>query len=114
MVQIDNTNYPKEDNRNQRFGYASNIAVDLYIKTLLSQMEDGKTTPINEEEVSKAIGVVNTIKSIDPKTLFTLLSALNLLNAAIKDKSFKSVLYYSYIKNNVTKVADVLLTRVSS
>lgn len=110
MVQIDNTNYPKEDNRNQRVGYASNIAVDLYIKTLLSQMEDGNTTPINEEEVSKAIGVVNTIKSTDPKTLFTLLSALNLLNAAIKDKSFKSVLYYSYIKTNVTKVADVLLT----
>ena len=64
-------------------------------------------------EVDKAITVVNNLTETDSKSLFYLLSAINLLNAAIKVKKYKSQLHYEFIKTKVSNIADNILNNPS-
>lgn len=83
-----------------------NHVIELY------NTSGGKTLPITEESVNDAISYLDYSDINNSESLFVLLASLNLLNAAVKKDSLKSTLYYNYIKSNVSKVADVVLTNI--
>ena len=83
-----------------------NHVIELY------NTSGGKTLPITEESVNDAISYLDYSDISNSESLFVLLASLNLLNAAVKKDSLKSTLYYNYIKSNVSKVADVVLTNI--
>ena len=76
---------------------------------LYDQLEGDESQPIDGSVVDEAISIINNRSAIDSKSLFLLLSALNLLNAAIKIEKHKSQLYYGFIKSKVSKIADVII-----
>lgn len=51
---------------------------------LYDQLEGNESQPIDGSIVDEAISVINNRSAIDSNSLFLLLSALNLLNAAVK------------------------------
>ena len=56
---------------------------------LYDQLEGDESQPIDGSIVDEAISVINNRSAIDSNSLFLLLSALNLLNAAVKtEKQF--------------------------
>ena len=67
-------------------------------------------SPISEDSVKDAIRYIDDFDLKDSKSLFAIVAALNLLNAAVKKDNLKSSLYYAYIKTNVSKVADYFLS----
>lgn len=69
-----------------------------------------ESSPISEDSVKDAIRYIDDFDLKDSKSLFTIVAALNLLNAAVKKDDLKSSLYYAYIKTNVSKVADYYLS----
>ena len=66
--------------------------------------------PISEDSVKDAIRYIDDFEIKDSKSLFAIVAALNLLNAAVKKDNLKSSLYYAYIKTNVSKVANYYLS----
>ena len=76
---------------------------------LYDQLEGDESQPINGSIVDEAISVINNRSAIDSNSLFLLLSALNLLNAAVKTEKHKSQLYYGFIKSKVSKIADAII-----
>ena len=83
--------------------------ISEYIIKLYDQLEGDESQPIDDSVVDEAISIINNRSAIDSKSLFLLLSALNLLNAAIKIEKLKSQLYYGFIKSKVSKIADVII-----
>lgn len=81
-----------------------------HISQLYNSLVDGEVQPISEESVKKAICYIDDFHLSDNGSLLIIVSALNLLNAAVKKDNFKSTLYYSYIKSNVNKVAEFFLS----
>lgn len=69
-----------------------------------------ESSPISEDSVKDAIRYIDDFDLKDSKSLFAIVAALNLLNAAVKKDNLKSSLYYAYIKTNVSKVADYFLS----
>lgn len=88
------------------------ISVDI-IK-LYNQLEGDESLPIDGSMVDDAISVINNRSAFDPNTLFLLLSAINLLNAAVKTEKYKSQLYYGFIKAKVSKIADTIIQNPTS
>lgn len=80
------------------------------ISHLYNSLPTGEAQPISAEAVQDAIRCIETFDLSDSNSLFIIVAALNLLNAAIKKDNLKSALYYSYIKTNVSKVADFYLS----
>ena len=73
----------------------------------LSKIEDFKTNILTNQ-------VLNAKKLINdnPKTtahLFLILCAMNLLNAALKDKQFNQEVYYGMLKPKVSKLLNFIL-----
>jgi len=66
--------------------------------------------PISEESVKDAIRCIDDFELNNSESMFTIVAALNLLNASVKKDNLKSSLYYAYIKTNVSKVADYYLS----
>ena len=83
----------------------SNFVVEQYDKLVGEE-----SLPISEDSVKDAIRYIDDFDLRDSKSLFTIVAALNLLNAAVKKDNLKSSLYYAYIKTNVSKVADYYLS----
>ena len=83
----------------------SNYVVEQYRK-----LANEESLPISEDSVKDAIRYIDDFDLKDSKSLFTIVAALNLLNAAVKKDDLKSSLYYAYIKTNVSKVADFYLS----
>lgn len=81
-----------------------------YISLIYTSLLNNEIQPISEESVKKAIRYIDDFRLSDSGSLFIIVSALNLLNAAVKKDNFKSALYYSYIKSNVNKVAEFYLS----
>lgn len=81
---------------------------------LYDQLEGDESQPIDGSIVDEAISVINNRSAIDSNSLFLLLSALNLLNAAVKTEKHKSQLYYGFIKSKVSKIADVIIQAPTS
>lgn len=73
-------------------------------------LSDNESKPISEDSIKNAIRYIDDFDLKDSKSLFTIVAALNLLNAAVKKDNLKSSLYYAYIKTNVSKVADYYLS----
>ena len=81
-----------------------------YIEDLYNSISEDIVLPISEDSVQDAIGRVNNFDIKDMKSLFVILSALNLLNATIRIDDLKSALYFNYVKSNVSKVADFVIS----
>lgn len=84
--------------------------ISKYVEEQYNRLVGEESMPISEDSVREAIRCIDDFDLKDSKSLFTIVAALNLLNAAIKKDDLKSTLYYSYIKNNVSKVADYYLS----
>lgn len=81
---------------------------------LYNQLEGDESLPIDGSMVDEAISVINNRSAIDSNSLFLLLSAINLLNAAVKTEKHKSQLYYGFIKTRVSKIADEIMQSPNS
>ena len=81
---------------------------------LYNQLEDDESLPIDSSMVDDAISVINNRSAFDSNTLFLLLSAINLLNAAVKTEKHKSQLYNGFIKTKVSKIADTIMQNPTS
>ncbi len=84
--------------------------ISKYVEELYNKLIGEESLPISEDSVKDAIRYIEDFDLKDSKSLFTIVAALNLLNAAVKKDNLKSSLYYAYIKNNVSKVADYYLS----
>lgn len=84
------------------------------INKLYNQLEGDESLPIDGSVVDEAISVINNRSAIDSNSLFFLLSAINLLNAAVKTEKHKSQLYYGFIKTRVSKIADEIMQSPNS
>ena len=83
------------------------ISEDIF--KLYNQLEGDECQPIDSGVVDDAISIINNSNVEDSKVLFLLLSAINLLNAAIKTEKHKSQLFYGFIKTKVSKIADTII-----
>lgn len=83
------------------------ISEDIF--KLYNQLEGDECQPIDSGVVDDAVSIINNSNVEDSKVLFLLLSAINLLNAAIKTEKHKSQLFYGFIKTKVSKIADTII-----
>lgn len=81
-----------------------------YVTEQYNRLVGEESLPISEDSVKDAIRYIDDFDLKDSKSLFIIVAALNLLNAAVKKDDLKSSLYYAYIKTNVSKVADYYLS----
>lgn len=88
------------------------ISEDIF--KLYNQLEGDECQPIDSNVVDEAVAIINSSNAEDSKVLFLLLSAINLLNAAIKTEKHKSQLFYGFIKTKVSKIADAIIQSPSS
>jgi len=88
--------------------------INNYITELYGQLAEGESMPISEDAINDSIRCIDNFQLNDSKSLFTIVAALNLLNAAIKKEGQKISLDYGYIKTNVSKVADFYLSNKES
>ena len=65
--------------------------ISEHIFGLYSQLVGDEIQPIDENVVDEAMGVINKINVTDDNSLFYFLSAINLLNAAIKTEKYKLI-----------------------
>lgn len=84
--------------------------INNYITELYGQLAEGESMPISEDAINDSIRCIDNFQLNDSKSLFTIVAALNLLNAAIKKEGQMISLDYGYIKTNVSKVADFYLS----
>lgn len=66
---------------------------------------------ISREHVEEAITVLRTLSLKRARDFFYYLSAINLLNAAIKQSEYKKELGYGFIKGKALLVAKIIITR---
>lgn len=79
------------------------------ILNIYNTLTEGESQPIREDSIKDAIRYIDDFHLTDSKSLFIIVSALNLLNADIKTSNLKSSIYFSYIKGNASKVADYVI-----
>lgn len=85
--------------------------LSTYIQEVYEQQNDNEIHSIESSVVDEALYVVKHIIEIDSLSLLYLLSSLNLLNAAIKQKEHRGKLSYAKIKPRVTEVVENVLTQ---
>lgn len=84
--------------------------ISKYVVEQYNKLVGEESLPINEDCIKDAIHLIDDFNIKDSKSLFTIIAALNLLNAAIKNEDYKSILDYGYIKSNVSKVLDFFIS----
>lgn len=84
--------------------------ISKYVEEQYNKLAGEESLPISEDSVKDAIRYIDNFDLKDSKSLFTIVAALNLLNAAVKKDNLKSSLYDAYIKSNVSKVADYYIS----
>ncbi len=72
---------------------------------------DAPSAPIEREIVNEAIEILRTMRVYRTREVFLFLSAINLLNAAIKQKEYKKELGYGFIKGKALLAARIIITR---
>ena len=80
-----------------------------HIFSLYNQLKENEIQHIDDYVVDEAVSVTNSTNPTDTHSLFYILAAINLLNAAIKLERHKSQLFYGFIKSKVSKLADAYL-----
>lgn len=83
--------------------------ISEHIFNLYNQLKENENQHIDDYVVDEAVSVINNTTPIDSCSLFYILAAVNLLNAAIKVEPHKSQLFYGFIKSKVSKLADIYL-----
>lgn len=78
--------------------------ISTYINDLNNHALNGKIFEIENDSVSRALLIVQNSRVVSKSDVFLYLSALNLLNAAIKIPEFKGKLSYSIIKPNAGRL----------
>lgn len=81
------------------------------VQLMYSELLEDSVLEITENNVSSAIGVLRTYRIHNTKGLFFYLSAVNLLNAAIKRKEYKKKLSYSFIKGKVAVIVEHVIRK---
>lgn len=69
---------------------------------------DNFKTVINREQVLQSKKIINR-KPSTAKELFLILSAMNLINAAIKTKNFTGEIHYGMLKQHLSKLLEYIL-----
>lgn len=80
-----------------------------HIFNLYNQLKENEIQHIDDYVVDEAVSVINSTNPTDTRSLFYILAAINLLNAAIKLERHKSHLFYGFIKSKIGKLADTYL-----
>ena len=83
--------------------------ISEHIISLYNQLKDNENQQIDDVVIDEAIAVLNNTEPINSYSLFYILAAANLLNAAIKMEQHKSQLFYGLIKPKVSELADIYL-----
>lgn len=88
-------------------GFVSDKVSDEYKKVDL----EAPAVLINRESVEEAIAILRKLKIYRTRDVFLYLSAINLLNAAIKQTEYKKELKYGFIKGKALLLARIIITR---
>ena len=83
--------------------------ISEHIFSLYNQLKENESQHIDNSVVDEAVSVVKNTELTDSYSLFYILAAVNLLNAAIKVERYKSQLFYGFIKSRVSRLADACL-----
>ena len=83
--------------------------ISEHIFSLYNQLKQNENQHIDDYVVDEAVSAINNTKPTDSYSLFYILAAVNLLNAAIKVKRHKSQLFYGFVKTQVSELADSYL-----
>ena len=78
------------------------------------QLKSNEQQPIGEDLVKKATSIINSITPVDSNSLFYVLAAINLLNAAIKTNQYKSQLFYGFFKSKASEIAEIYLRNTAT
>ena len=77
--------------------------ISEHIFKLYNQLSEDEIQPIDDNVVVNAINIINRISVNNSDSLFYFLTAMNLLNAAIKTAQHKSQLSHAFINNGSLK-----------
>ena len=90
-------------------GFISDRVAEEYKKS----EECNTQTPvtIHRDHVEEAINVLRTLPLRKTREVFYYLSAINLLNAAIKQTEYKKELGYGFIKGKALLATKIIITR---
>ena len=88
-------------------GYISDRVIEEYHKI----DPDAPAAPIDRDDVFQAIQILRTLRIYRTREVFLYLSAINLLNAAIKQAEYKKELGYGFIKGTALLAAKIIITR---
>ena len=76
-----------------------------HIFSLYNQLKENEIQHVDDYVVDEAVSVINSTNPTDTRSLFYILAAINLLNAAIKLEQHKSHLFHSKFAEECDAVA---------
>lgn len=88
-------------------GFVSDQVIAEYQKIDLEE----PVAPISRAAVDEAIKILRELKIYHTRDVFLYLSAINLLNAAIKQPEYKKELGYGFIKGKAVLVTRIIIAR---
>lgn len=81
------------------------------IENIYNALSEDSVLEISDDIVKAAMKVLRNYRIYNTKGLFYYLTAVNLLNAAIKRKEYKNKLRYSFIKGKVAVIVEYVIRR---
>lgn len=81
------------------------------IENIYNALSEDSVLEISDDNVKAAMKVLRNYRIYNTKGLFYYLTAVNLLNAAIKRKEYKNKLRYSFIKGKVAVIVEYVIRR---
>ena len=81
------------------------------IENIYNTLSEDSVLEISDDNVKAAMKVLRNYRIYNTKGLFYYLTAVNLLNAAIKRKEYKNKLRYSFIKGKVAVIVEYVIRR---
>lgn len=88
-------------------GFVSDSVIAEYQKIDL----EAPIAPISRASVDEAIKILRKLKIYRTRDVFLYLSAINLLNAAVKQAEYKNELSYGFIKGYVVLATRIIIAR---
>ena len=88
-------------------GYVSDSVLAEYQKI----DPEAPAAPIDRADVEEATTILRTLRIHKTREVFLYLSAINLLNAAIKQAEYKNELSYGFIKRKARLAVQIIITR---
>ena len=81
------------------------------IENIYNALSEDSVLEISDDNVKAAMKVLRNYRIYNTKGLFYYLTAVNLLNAAIKRKEYKNKLRYSFINGKVAVIVEYVIRR---